>query len=207
MPGSAQGIRCLCNRRLRGAQHAYHDMICESLSGSRSMRHDYLIRYDAKLLAVASAVEPSLRAMQMQPGARRHAKERNGARGDAILAMPDGLLVLDVKIVYAPAQTYLTGTPAFGSSAEVDGATARLGEDLKDTEYRIDGDAGACTHTPVVMESGGGLGKRAMGVLNQLATIAAELDGVDKRAFMRRTLQALSVSRVIGNGWMWNCRA
>ena len=42
-----------------------------------------------------------------------------------------------------------------------------------------------------------------MGVLNQLATIAAESDGVDKRAFMRRTLQALSVSRVIGDGWMW----
>ena len=39
-----------------------------------------------------------------------------------------------------------------------------------------------------------------MGVLNQLATIAAESHGVDKRAFMRRSLQAQSVSRVIGNG-------
>ena len=42
-----------------------------------------------------------------------------------------------------------------------------------------------------------------MGVLNQLATITAESGGVDKRAFARRTLQALRVSPVIGNGWMW----
>ena len=41
-----------------------------------------------------------------------------------------------------------------------------------------------------------------MGVLNQLATVTAESDEVDKCAFVRRTLQALSVSRVIGNGWM-----
>ena len=141
--------------------------------------------------------------MQMQPGARRHTKARNGARGDAILAMPDGLLVLDVKVVHAPAQTYLTGAPGFGSSAEVDGAAARLGEDLKDTEYRNTVAGGAYTRAPVVMESGGRLGKRAMGVLNQLATIAAESDRVDKRAFMWRTLQALSVLRVTGNGWMW----
>ena len=32
------------------------------------------------------------------------------------------------------------------------------------------------------MESGGRLGKRAMGVLNQLATIGAESDGVDVHA-------------------------
>ena len=40
-------------------------------------------------------------------------------------------------------------------------------------------------------------------LLNQLATVTAESDGVDKRATMRRTLQALSVLRVIGSGWMW----
>ena len=93
--------------------------------------------------------------MQMQPGARRHTKACNGARGDTVLAMPDGLLVLDFTVVHAPAQTYLTGTPAFASSAEVDDAPARLGEDLKDTEYLNNVNGGAYTHAPVVMESGG----------------------------------------------------
>ena len=63
--------------------------------------------------------------MQMHPGARRHANTRNGARRNAIFAMPYGLLVLNVKVAHAPAQMYLTGTPAFGSASEVDGAAGR----------------------------------------------------------------------------------
>ena len=93
------------------------------------MRRDYLNRVwceAARCAGVASAVEPSLRAMQMQPGVRRHTKARNGARGDAILAMSDGLLVPDVKVVHAPVQMSLTGAPAFGSSVEVDDVAARL---------------------------------------------------------------------------------
>ena len=38
---------------------------------------------------------------------------------------------------------------------------------------------------PVVMEPGGRLGKGSMRVLNRLATIAAESDGVEKHVFVR----------------------
>ena len=54
------------------------------------------------------------------------------------------------------------------------------------------------------MESGGGLGKGAMRVVNRLAKFAA--DGVEKHVFVRRTQEALSVARVRGNGYMWNCK-
>ena len=59
---------------------------------------------------VATAVEPKLRALQMQPGVRRHAQAREDARGDALLAMPQDMLVLDVNIVHAPAVAFLEGT-------------------------------------------------------------------------------------------------
>ena len=61
-----------------------------------------------------------------------HAQAREDARGDALLAMPKGMLVLDVNIVHAPAVAFLGGTVATGSSADVDGAAAAIGE--KDKE-------------------------------------------------------------------------
>ena len=114
------------------------------------MRHNYLNKVwceAARCAGVAPAVEPLLRAMARKA--------------------TDGRMVLN-KVAHALAQTYLTAPPAFGSSAEVVVAAARLCEDLKGTEYCNDVDGGACTHAPVVLESGGRLCKRALGVLNQL---------------------------------------
>ena len=155
----------------------------------------------ADLLAVHhNPPPPQLRALQMQPGVRRHAQAREDARGDALLAMPKGMLVLDVNIVHAPAVAFLEGTVATGSSADVDGAAAAIGE--KD-EYRHDIDGGAYEWVPVVMESGGRLGKGSVRVLNRLAMIAAESGGVEKHVFVRRAQEALSVARVRGNGYVW----
>ena len=140
-------------------------------------------------------MEPKLRALQMQPGVRRHAQAREEARGDALLAMPKGMLVLDVNIVHAPAIAFLEGTVATGSSSDVVGAAATIGEKDKEDEYRRDIDGGAYEWVPVVMESGGRLGKGSMRVLNRLATIAAESDGVEKHVFVRRAQEALSVAR------------
>ena len=42
-----------------------------------------------------------------------------------------------------------------------------------------------------------------MRVLNRLATIAAESDGVEKHVFVRRAQEALSVARVRCNGYVW----
>ena len=72
--------------------------------------------------------------MQMQPGVRRHENARKDARGDAFLAMPEGMLVIDVNVVHALAVTYLQGAVAAGKSAEMDGAAAAMGERNKEDE-------------------------------------------------------------------------
>ena len=106
-------------------------------------------------------MEPKLRALQMQPGVRRHAQARKDARGDALLVMPKGMLVLDVNIVHAPAVAFLEGTVATGSSADVDGAAAAIGEKDKGDEYRRDIDGGAYEWVPVGGQAEQGLHARA----------------------------------------------
>ena len=206
MPSGSAGGRCPCGTVLRGTRNAHHALVCPKHSGVRTLRHDHLNRVwcgAARCAGVATAVEPKLHALQMQPGVRRHAQAREDARGDALLAMPQGMLVLDVNIVHAPAVAFLEGTVATGSSADVDGAAAAIGEKDKEDEYRRNIDGGAYEWVPVVMESGGRLGKGSMRVLNRLATIAAKSDGVEKHVFVRRAQQALSVARVRGNGYVW----
>ena len=191
---------------LRGTRDADHALVCPKHSGVRTLCHDHLNRIwcgAARCAGVATAVEPKLRALQMQPGVRHHAQACEDARGDALLAMPQGMLVLDVNIVHAPAVAFLEGTVATGSSADVDGAAATIREEDKEDEYRRDIDGGAYEWVPVVMKSGGRLGKGSMRVLNRLATIVAESDGVEKHAFVRRTQEALSVALVHGNGHVW----
>ena len=107
----------------------------------------------ARCAGVALAVEPNLRDLQMQPGVRRHENARDDTRGDALLAMPEGMLVFDVSIVHALAVTYLQGTVAAGKTAEVDGASAAMGEHNKEDEYRRDMDGGAYEWEPVVVDS------------------------------------------------------
>ena len=206
MPSGSAGGRCPCGEVLHGTRDADHTLVCPKHSGVRMLRHDHLNRVwcgAARCAGVATAVEPKLRALQMQPGVRRHAQAREDARGDALLAMPKGMLVLDVNIVHAPVLAFLEGTVATGSSADVDGAAAAIGEKDKEDEYRRDIDVGAYEWVPVVMECGGRLGKGSMRVLNRLATIAAESDGVEKHVFVRRAQEALSVARVRGNGYVW----
>ena len=87
-------------------------------------------------------------------------------------------------------------------SAAVDGARSRSGGRAQQGECRRDIDGGAHEWDPVVMESGGRLGKGAMRVMNRLAKIAAESDGVEKHVVVRSAQEALSVARVKGNGWV-----
>ena len=206
MPLNNAGRRCACGAALRGAQDADHALVCDKQSGVRTLRHDNLNKVwcgVARCAGVASAVEPKLRMLQMQPGVRRHEEAREDARGDALLAMSDGMLVIDVNVVHAPAQKYVEGTVLRGSSSAVDGAAAAMAEDNKASEYRHDVDGGAYAWEPVVMESCGRLGKGAMRVLNRLALVAAESDGVEKHVFVQRAQQVLSVARVRGNALIW----
>jgi hypothetical protein len=141
MPSGSAGGRCPCGTVLRGTRDADHALVCPKHSGVRTLRHDHLNRVwcgEARCAGVATAVEPKLRAQQMQPGVRRHAQVREDARGDALLAMRNGMLVLDVNIVHALAVAFLEGTVATGSSADVAGAAAAIGEKDKEDKYSRD---------------------------------------------------------------------
>ena len=182
MPANNAGKRCPCGDMLcvmRGADHA---LTCPNAGSLRTPRHDYLNKV---WCVVARCAGLGWRrrwsrscALQMQRGVRCHENAREGARGDALPAMPESMLVIDVNIVHALAATYLQGTVAAGTSAEVDGAAATMGEHNKEDGYCRDIDGGAYEWEPVVMESGGRLGKDAMRVINRLATIVSESDGV-----------------------------
>ena len=148
-------------------------------------------------------MELKLGEMQMQPGVRGHKDAREDARGDALLARPEGMLVIDVNVVHALAETYLHGTVAAGKSEEVNGAATVMGEHNKEDEHRREIDGGAYDWEPVVMESGGRLREGAMRVIIRLAKIAAESDRVEKHVFVQRVREALSVARMQGNGWVW----
>ena len=124
----------------------HHNSIAVTPPVSLTLRQDYLSKVwcdAARCAGVASAVEPKLRELQMQPGVRRHENAREDARGDALLAMPEGMLVIDLNVVHALAVTFLQGTVAAGKSAEVDSAAAAMGEHNKEDEYRRDIDGGA----------------------------------------------------------------
>ena len=80
---------------------------------------------------------------------------------------------------------------ATGSLVDVAGAAAVIGEKDKEDESCRNIDGGAYEWVPVVMESCGRLGKGSMRVLNRLATIAAESDGVEKHVLVRRAPEAV----------------
>ena len=80
----------------------------------------------------------------------------------------------------------------------MDGAAAAMSEHNKEEEHRRDIDGGSYDWEPMVMQSGGRLGKGAMRVINRVAMIAAESDGVEKHVFVRRTQEALNESGGLG---------
>ena len=183
------GKRCPRGDMLRGMRDADHALACPKHSSLCTLRHGCLNNIwcdGARCAGLASAVVSELRQLRMQPGVRRHENASEDARSDALLVMPGGMLVIDESIVHALAVTYLQGTVAARKSAEVDGAAAAMGEPNKEDEHRLDIDGSAHGWEPVVMESGGRLGKGAMRVVNRLAKIAAELDALEKHVFVRR---------------------
>ena len=195
LPADNASKRCPCGDLLRGTRDADHALICRKHSSLRMLRHDYLNkvwRDAARCAGVALAAEPKLRELQMQPDIRRHENARENACGDALLAMPKDMLMIDVNVVHALAVTYLQGAVAAGKSAELNVAATAMVEHNKEEEYLCDIDGGAYECEAVLMESRGGFGKNAMRVIDRLAKIAAELDGVEKHVSVRRVHEALS---------------
>ena len=135
---------------------AYHALTCSKHGGVRMLCRNHLNKVwcdAARCGRVTSGEEHTLHEMQVKPGIRRHRGAREDARDDALLAIPEGMLAMDVNIVHSLAATYLQGTPATWTSAQVDGAAVAMGEHSKDEECSRDIDGGSLSANGIFGQS------------------------------------------------------
>ena len=202
MRSDAVGRTCGCNRVLQ-ATDAEHALLCKLHSGACTMRHDILVGFwcrAAHRAGIASAKEPVYRELQRQAASAgqrsRRANSDGGERGDALLVMPEGVLVADLAVVHPTAESYRAG------AARADGSAAAVSGARKVAAFEALGGDGGYEFTPLIVEAYGRLGKPALGLLSRLADIASEGGKVTKAGFIASALKEMSVGLCRGNGMM-----
>ncbi len=193
---AAVGLTCGCNRKLRETD-AEHALVCKLLSGAFTLRHDILVGLwcrAASRAGVASSKEPVLRQLQQQGQAARRRARGDGLRGDALLVLHEGPLVIDVSVVHPAAETYVQ------DAANTDGAAAAVRGARKVEKYSCGQAGGGYDFEPVIVETYGRLGEPAFELLQRLAGIAAASGKVDEGKFIENTLKEMSVALCRGNG-------
>ena len=195
MPANAPGVQCFCGRHLKQGD-TDHAMTCKSLSGAMTLRHD-LTKNDwcriARRAGIATSAEPVLRPLQGAQAALL--ADRQGSRGDILLALSSALTVADVSIVHPAADTYVR------AAANAAGSAAAVRDQAKRARYETD-DPHGYAFIPLSMETYGRMGKPAMELLNKLAETAAD-GGVNKDSFVTNALRVLSIGLCRGNAVLY----
>ena len=194
MPSNAPSVTCFCNELVQPG-NSDHAMVCSTISGTVTVRHDILKRIWRRTGAragIATSEEPRL-------GLLRDSSDgsgRTGERGDILFALHHALTVADVSVIHPAAQTYARGAAAAAGSA------AALRDRQKRTRYQ-QAFPGGYAFMPLSMESYGRMGKPAMELLNTLATQACASGAFTKGDFVGSALRELSVGLCKGNGVMY----
>ena len=81
----------------------------------------------------------------------------SGARGDALLSLPTGLIVADISVIHPGAATYVD------KACKVAGAAAAVRDAEKIRKYRASPLGGACEFVPLSVETYGRMEEPAMG--------------------------------------------
>jgi len=123
------------------------------------------------------------------------ANAASGARGDALMMLPDGLVVGDVSVIHPAAQSYVR------EACKATGAAAAARDAFKVAKYRASPMGGACEFVPLSVESYGRMGAPAMALLRKVAGLAAESRRVNKQRWLTGALRKLSVALMRGNSW------
>ena len=120
-------------------------------------------------------------------------------RGDIVAVLPRlELAAVDVVVAHASAKLYAA------EAAKTSGWTAARAERTKRTRFRKDvPDHAAFRFVPFAVETCGYMGKEAVKFVNRLGDIAAESGRIPKGAFVRWTMQLLSVTVQRGNAEMY----
>ena len=124
------------------------------------------------------------------------ANSDGGERGDALLVMPQGVLVVVLAVVHPTAESYRAG------AARADGSAAAVSGARKVAAFEALGGDGGYEFTPLIVEAYGRLGKPALELLSRLADIASEGGKVTKAGFIASALKEMSVGLCRGNGMM-----
>ena len=203
LPANAVGLPCSC-RALVTAADSDHAMVCSSVQGQSSMRHDILkgiLRRIVHRAGVASTLEPPLRRLTgLQAGVTAPTGGgdigRLEGRGDVLMALGTGMSVVDVSV------THPAGAANRAAAANSDGAAAARRDAEKRRAYnRLE--PNGYPFVPFSVETYGRLGKPAIALLGRLGVEAAGVGGVSKSAFVRSAIRELSVGLCRGNCVMY----
>jgi hypothetical protein len=197
--GVASGMRiprCPCGAG--DADQPDHAMNCRQAAPDLTLRHDIELstwRRGARRAGLATCVEPSYRGVAA-PGAEAAAGMR---RGDLLVVMPDGrIVVADVVVTHPAAPSHVRAAAATSRAAAEKAATAKR----RSFEQHGDGDGGY-HFVPLAMETFGTLGHAASKFLSELGDAAAADGRVSKEKFVRGVRQELScaLARGVARGY------
>jgi hypothetical protein len=202
LPPNAPDVQCGCGATLRRAD-ADHGMRCSALAAQTTLRHDILkgiLRRAVHRAGIASTLEPPLRRLPgllAGPGAAPDGTPlRPEARGDILLAMPQGIAIADVSVIHPLSLNTLS--PA---AATAGAAAARRDQQKRASYARVEPNGYA--FTPFSIESYGRLGQPAMQLLHALGDEASGPGGVTRASFVAGALRELSVGLCRGNFLMY----
>jgi hypothetical protein len=198
LPPNAPAVQCCCGAALRHTDFD-HAMRCSALSSQLTLRHDILkgiLRRAVHRACIASTLEPGLRRLPgLAAGAGTSADRspiRVEARGDVLLAMPQGITIAYVSVIHP------TSLNTLSRAAVTAGAAALHRDRQKQTAYaRVE--PNGYSFVPFSVESYGRLGQPAMSLLHSLGAEAAGLGGVSRASFVAGALRELSVGLIRGN--------
>ena len=189
-PGCPVVPKCACGRARATLDHA---MVCPSLKGERTMRHNmqtYAWRRAYSRSGTSTSLEPLLN--RLDPASRDTMQ-----RGDILLAGARGVQVVDVSV------THPTAVRTLVAAAYTAGAAAAVRDEQKRKKYAAAGDAAPYAFTPLTVETYGRMGGPAMAHLSELGDLAvanAPLGTrVTKSRFIEGALRELSVALANGN--------
>jgi hypothetical protein len=121
LPPNAPAVQCCCGAALRHTDFD-HAMHCSALPPQLTLRHDILKGILRRAVHRVSTLEPALRRLPgLAAGAGTSADGspiRVEARGDVLLAMPQGIAIADVSIIHP---TSLNTLSLVAATAEANG--------------------------------------------------------------------------------------
>jgi hypothetical protein len=192
LPPNAPAVQCCCWAALRHTDFG-HAMCCSA--PQLTLLHG-ILKGTLHRVGIAPALEPTFRRLPgLAAGAGTSADRspvRVKARGNVLLATPQGITIADVSVIHPTSLNTLSRVAATA------GAAASHRNRQKQTAYaRVE--PNGFSFVPFSVESYGRLGQPAMKLLHLLGDETAGPGGVLPASFVAGALRELSVGLIRGN--------